>query len=213
VRARAEEPLRGPTIPLLRTPRLVLTIPGVESAPRLVAYYRRNRARLEPVSPPFDDAFFTHGSWEARLAQARIEFIAETAIRLVAFPAEDPARGPVIAALNFTQCHRGPLQACTLGYSIDGEHEGRGLMREAIEAGLRYVFDDLRFHRVCANHLPTNERSGALLRRLGFVVEGYARDYLFIGGRWRDHVLTSKTNPADLAPARPEAPPPAGERR
>lgn len=47
-----------------------------------------------------------------------------------------------------------------------------------------------------ANYVPTNERSGRLLRRLGFTVEGYARDYLFIDGAWRDHVLTSLTNPA-----------------
>jgi hypothetical protein len=26
-------------------------------------------------------------------------------------------------------------------------------------------------------------------------VEGYARDYLIVAGAWRDHVLTSLTNP------------------
>lgn len=30
-----------------------------------------------------------------------------------------------------------------------------------------------------------------LLKRLGFVVEGYARDYLMINGLWQDHILTS----------------------
>jgi ribosomal-protein-alanine N-acetyltransferase len=39
-------------------------------------------------------------------------------------------------------------------------------------------------------------RSGRLLRALGFVVEGYARDYLQINGRWEDHILTSLTNQA-----------------
>jgi ribosomal-protein-alanine N-acetyltransferase len=49
-----------------------------------------------------------------------------------------------------------------------------------------------------ANYRPENERSGILLERLGFVREGLAKDYLFIDGQWRDHVLTSLTNPAKL---------------
>ena len=48
-----------------------------------------------------------------------------------------------------------------------------------------------------ANYLPSNTRSEALLERLGFEREGYAKSYLQIGGRWRDHVLTAKVNPAD----------------
>ena len=42
------------------------------------------------------------------------------------------------------------------------------------------------------HYQPNNERSGRLLRSLGFTVEGYARDYLYIDGAWRDHVLTAK---------------------
>ncbi len=45
-----------------------------------------------------------------------------------------------------------------------------------------------------ANYVPTNERSGRLLRRLGFTVEGYARDYLCLNGTWQDHILTSLIN-------------------
>lgn len=45
-----------------------------------------------------------------------------------------------------------------------------------------------------AAYLPDNERSGKLLKRLGFVVEGYARDYLMIDGQWQDHILTSLIN-------------------
>jgi len=33
-----------------------------------------------------------------------------------------------------------------------------------------------------------------VLRRLGFVPQGYARDYLRIDGEWRDHVLTALVN-------------------
>jgi ribosomal-protein-alanine N-acetyltransferase len=64
-------------------------------------------------------------------------------------------------------------------------------MFDALQVALIWIFKELKMHRVAAAYIPTNERSGALLRRLGFTVEGYARDYLFINGRWRDHILTS----------------------
>ena len=48
-----------------------------------------------------------------------------------------------------------------------------------------------------ANYMPNNTRSGTLLERLGFEKEGLARQYLQIAGRWEDHILTSKLNPAD----------------
>jgi ribosomal-protein-alanine N-acetyltransferase len=46
-----------------------------------------------------------------------------------------------------------------------------------------------------ANYMPHNRRSGNVLKRAGFVVEGYARDYLMINGKWEDHIFTSLTNP------------------
>jgi ribosomal-protein-alanine N-acetyltransferase len=73
-------------------------------------------------------------------------------------------------------------------------------MFEALQALVRYAFEDLKLHRIMANYMPANERSGRLLRRIGFVVEGYARDYLHLDGAWRDHILTSLTNPNPLFP-------------
>ncbi len=74
------------------------------------------------------------------------------------------------------------------------------MMSEALSRAIPFVFDAFRLHRIQANYVPTNERSGRVLRELGFVVEGYARDYLFVGGRWRDHVLTALINPAAPPP-------------
>jgi [ribosomal protein S5]-alanine N-acetyltransferase len=72
-------------------------------------------------------------------------------------------------------------------------------MFEALTAAIAFAFDVLRLHRIMANYIPGNERSGKLLRRLGFNMEGYARDYLLIDGEWRDHILTALTN-AKLTP-------------
>ena len=73
--------------------------------------------------------------------------------------------------------------------------QGKGYMTEGLKSAIDYVFQELNLHRVMANYMPHNQRSGNVLKRLGFVVEGYARDYLLINGKWQDHILTSLTNP------------------
>jgi ribosomal-protein-alanine N-acetyltransferase len=109
-------------------------------------------------------------------------------------PAEFNA--PILGTCNYTNIVRGPFQACHLGYQVARDREGQGLMAEALRATNAYAFETLRLHRIMANHRPENERSARLLERLGFAREGVAKDYLFIDGAWRDHVLTSLTHPA-----------------
>lgn len=185
--------------PVLQTPRLELRLPAPDAAARVVRYFRENEEHLAPWSPPTPPGFYSEGFWRSRLRGARDELRAGSSLRLFLFPRGEP-EGPVLGTVNFTQIFRGPFQACYLGYGLGARSEGHGLMQEALGAALEHVFRVVGLHRVMANHLPGNERSARLLRRLGFVVEGYARDYLFVGGAWRDHVLTSLTNPDPRPP-------------
>lgn len=186
-------------VPRLLGARTLLTIPEPSAAPRVVAYFSRNRARLSPVSPPWAPGFFTDEYHRRRLELSHDEWQRDVSLRLYLFR-RGHENGPVIGAVSFTQFFRLALQRCILGYSIDAEHEGQGMLREALELAVGFVFDELAMHRIEANYMPTNERSGQLLRRLGFQVEGYARDYLFLGDRWVDHVMTSKLNPRPIQP-------------
>jgi ribosomal-protein-alanine N-acetyltransferase len=68
------------------------------------------------------------------------------------------------------------------------------LITEALMAAIKYVFEELNLHRVMANYMPGNEKSAKLLQRLGFKVEGHARDYLRLAGDWQDHTLTALVN-------------------
>jgi len=187
-------------VPRLETKRLMLTAPLPEAAARFVAYVRENEEHLGRWEPPRPEGYFTEGYWYRRLERNHDELAADQSLRLALLRRDDP-EGPILGHANFNNVIRGGLQACTLGYSLDHRHEGRGLMSEALATAIPFVFRALKLHRIQANYVPINERSGRVLRRLGFVVEGYARDYLYIGGAWRDHILTALTSPHALVPA------------
>ena len=177
----------------VETERLVLEMPGPEHVPELVAYERRNREHLDRWGPPAPADVQGEQFWERRVAEIRRDFEAGRAVRFSVFRREAPG-GRVIGGVSLTNIVLGPLRACNLGYHLDAQEQGNGLMSEAVRAVVRHAFDELKLHRVQANYVPSNERSARLLKRLGFCVEGYARDDLFVGGEWRDHVLTSVVN-------------------
>jgi ribosomal-protein-alanine N-acetyltransferase len=182
------------SLPELPTERLVVRLarPGMQEA--MARFLHDNfDGHLERWSPPATSAFFTEAFWGDRLAIAVEEFHAGRAARFVLQPGA--ADGPVVGTCNYTNIVRGPFLACHLGYQIARSHEGQGLMTEALRAANDFVFREMRLHRIMANYRPENERSERLLQRLGFVREGLARDYLFIDGAWRDHVLTALVNP------------------
>lgn len=81
-----------------------------------------------------------------------------------------------------------------MGYSIHHDFEGKGLMYEALQAAVKYAFDEKHLHRIMANHLPENQRNANMPQRLGFQVDGISPNYLYIQGKWREHVFNSLTN-------------------
>jgi len=95
--------------------------------------------------------------------------------------------GAIVGAINLSQIFRGGFQSAYLGYHIGASFARQGYMTEALELVLKYAFDKLRLHRLEANIQPSNRASIALVKRAGFVREGFSRRYLKIGGRWRDH--------------------------
>jgi len=182
-------------LPELHTERLVVALarPGMHGA--MARFLERNFAsHLARWSPPAEPSFFTEVFWRERLALSVEEFHADRAVRFV-MRERDDASGEIVGTCSYTNIVRGAFHACHLGYQIAQSHEGRGLMSEALRAGNAFMFETMRLHRIMANYRPENERSARVLERLGFTREGIARDYLFIDGAWRDHVLTSLTHP------------------
>jgi ribosomal-protein-alanine N-acetyltransferase len=175
----------------IETKRLVLRLLSPDEADIMVSYLLENREHLRKWEPTRSEKYFTLNHWKTELQNRENEFYLGGAANLVVFP-RGSVKGPVIGVCNFTNFMYGVFRACFLGYSIHKDYEGKGIMFEALTAAMEFVFVTFNMHRIMANYMPRNERSGFLLKRLGFAVEGYARDYLEINGKWEDHILTSK---------------------
>lgn len=128
--------------------------------------------------------------WVQELGRRQQAMAAGQAVHLVGF-AKAGAVPEVGCLASFWSIEHGDFQACTLSFLLDQQLEGRGLMQAALAPAVREVVARYHLHRIMATHLPENRRSARLLRRLGFVVEGYARDFVKVNGEWRDNVLLS----------------------
>lgn len=190
-----------PPAPHLVLDRYVIRLGRVDDADAVCDYYERNREHLEATSPLRAELFYTPEYWRAALASARAGFEADRQMHGLLF---DGARA--VGVVNLSNFVRGAFHACHLGYSIDAQLEGRGLMSSAVARVVEFAFNELGLHRVMANYLPENARSAKLLERLGFEREGVAKKYLLINGEWRDHVLTARVNERWAPPPAPAPP-------
>lgn len=179
----------------LHTARLRLLPAHEDLAARTAAFFSRNAAHLAPWDPPSPPDFATEAFQRQRLHQHASDQAAGTVMRWWLQPLGEPDR--LVGQVSLTQISRGPFQNAMLGYALDGTLQGSGLMQEALRAVVACAFSPaVNLHRIQASVRPENARSVAVLQRLGFDQEGLAREYLYIDGAWRDHLLFALRNAA-----------------
>ncbi len=185
----------------LATERLCLRPVTQADAPTLLDFFQDNREHLKPWEPLRAPEFYQLTTIQALIRQYEQHMAGGQSLNLLLFlntAASVQGAPPLIGTCNFSNIVRGVFQACHLGYALSDTYQGAGLMQEALTAAIGWMFDHADLHRIMANYRPENLRSAALLRRLGFEQEGYARAYLRINGVWADHVLTALINPGHL---------------
>ncbi len=180
-------------LPVLETKRTILRLACQDDLEEIISYYQRNKKHLEPFEPIRNDHFYTISYWSSEVSDRLQDFREDRSLKLFLFFKNNPQE--IIGSINFGNFIRGVFQSCTLGYSLAEKFQGQGLMTKALEVAIKYVFKEVNLHRIMAVYLPHNQSSGRLLKRLGFMVEGYMYDYLMINGQWQDHIFTSLLNP------------------
>jgi ribosomal-protein-alanine N-acetyltransferase len=175
------------------TERLILRPPRTSDVPEVRRALRANTAHLRPWSvapaPGEDPASLT--SVSRSVLRHRREWKRGQSFVLFVSPREDETR--IIGRVALGGVLRGAFQNAYLGYWIDAEQQGRGLMTEAVRAATTFAFGMAALHRVQAAVMPANKASLRVLEKAGYRREGSAARYLCIAGAWEDHVLFAVT--------------------
>jgi ribosomal-protein-alanine N-acetyltransferase len=145
-----------------------------------------SRQHLTPWEPQWARDELARSSFRRRLRAAQREARDDLGYSYLVF-AETPLR--LVGGLNLSNIRRGIAQTASIGYWIGAPYTGRGLMTDAVRSVAPFAFATLRLHRLEAACLPTNHASMRVLEKAGFRLEGLARQYLKIDGRWQDHSL------------------------
>ena len=96
--------------------------------------------------------------------------------------------GRLAGQVNVNGIVRGAFDGAYVGYWVDEQVAGRGVLPTALALVLDHCFGPVGLHRVEANVRPENARSLRVVEKLGFRQEGLHRRYLFIDEAWRDHL-------------------------
>ena len=101
--------------------------------------------------------------------------------------------GRFAGQLTVNNIVRGSAMFCSMGYWLDREVAGRGVMPRAVAMAIDHCFFTAGLHRVEIAIRPENTNSLRVVEKLGIREVGYAPRYLHIDGAWRDHRLYAVT--------------------
>ncbi|ALV46252.1 GNAT family acetyltransferase [Arthrobacter alpinus] len=111
------------------------------------------------------------------------------------------AKPAIVGQLTVSSIMWGSAMSATLGYWVDQDRAGRGIVPTAVAMATDHCFRALGLHRMEINIRPENAASLRVVEKLGFRDEGLRPRYLHINGQWADHrsfALTSEEVPEGI---------------
>jgi ribosomal-protein-alanine N-acetyltransferase len=177
----------------IRTERMVLRPLRAEDQGPFVRMHALSAEHFRPWMNSLDDPGPPERRFERELERVEADAASGAGQRLVGVLDD----GRMAGVFSLSQIFRGSFLSCYAGWRVAADCIGRGLGTEGVVALLDLAFapepSGLGLHRVQANVIPTNHASVRVAEKAGFRLEGTAKAYLHIGGRWQDHLMFAKT--------------------
>ena len=109
------------------------------------------------------------------------------------FPFAIEVSGRFVGQLTVSNIVRGSAQFASMGYWLDQEYAGRGIMPRAVAMAIDHCFSTAGLHRIEICIRPENTNSLRVVEKLGLHEVGLAPRFLHIDGAWRDHRIYAVT--------------------
>lgn len=96
----------------------------------------------------------------------------------------DKTTNRVIGSLSLIQRFDRAVRSRELGYSLNPQFWGQGLMSEAVDVMIDYAFEIFGVEMLTVKHHHLNQRSFSVIKKAGFIYEGtlrQARRHLITG--------------------------------
>lgn len=164
-----------------------LRILNESHADMVLRFYLNNQAVIRKYEVEKPDNFYTVPFQQKILAAELQDFIHGKYARFYLFSPNSPDR--ILGTVSFSDMKRSAFFSCQIGYKIDSSHTHQGYGYAMLRSAMEIMETECFMHRFNAYILPENIPSVKLVQRLGFQLEGTARSYAFLNGKWQDHLL------------------------
>lgn len=134
----------------------------------------------DSVRGPLD--FATLRRWNDR--QARLG---------LSLPLAIVVEGRLLGQITAGPLQYGALRTAVLGYWIDQDAAGRGIVPRAVALVIDHLFAELGMHRIEVTVRPENAASLRVVEKLHLRPEGLRRAAIHVDGAWRDHLVFALT--------------------
>ncbi|MBV9921826.1 MAG: GNAT family N-acetyltransferase [Pseudonocardia sp.] len=162
---------------------------GYRDARAWRAVRRRNAVWLQP----WDATVPPGGAERPATFRSLVRRMRRLARDGLAMPFVVEVEGRFAGQVTVNNIVRGSAQFASVGYWLDRDVAGRGVMPTAVALVIDHCFRSAGLHRVEVAIRPENSNSLRVVEKLGIREMGYAPRYLHIDGAWRDHRIYAIT--------------------
>ena len=119
--------------------------------------------------------------------------LGQAARRGQAMPFAIEVRGAFAGQVTVNNIVRGSAQFASVGYWLDQQYAGAGIMPTAVAMVIDHCFQVAGLHRIEICIRPENSNSLRVVEKLEIREVGFAPRFLHIDGAWRDHRIYAIT--------------------